>query len=106
MILENDGPWTGILEGNTLTGSVYRPRDEDGIFLFFTDESLWSRPLLGVANLGAAMGAMALGIATLPLDQGHLLEAGARGALFSLPEIGLWNIRKGSFTEATLRNER
>jgi hypothetical protein len=104
MIAEDDGSWVEILEGNTLTGTVYRPRAEDGIFLFFTDESPWSRPLLGAANLGTAMGAMVFGIAALPLDQGQLLEAGARGALFSLPEIALWNIRKGSFTEATLRN--
>lgn len=104
MIAEDDGPWVEILEGNTLTGTVYRPREEDGIFLFFTDESLWSRPFLGIANLGTAMGAMVLGVAAFPLDQGHLLETGARGALFSLPEMALWNIRKGSFTEATLRN--
>jgi hypothetical protein len=50
------------------------------------------------------MSMMALGLFGLPIDEGRLLMAGARGVLFSLPEIALWNIRKGSYTEATLRN--
>ncbi|MEY4685375.1 MAG: hypothetical protein RLZ25_1834 [Pseudomonadota bacterium] len=101
---EDRGPWLGIREGNTLTSKLYRPRETDGVFLFFTDDTLWTRPLLGGANLGTAMGAMALGLVGFPLDEGRLLKAGARGALFSLPEIALWNVRKGSYTEVTLRN--
>lgn len=104
LIAAGDGPWVEMREGNTLTGTLYQPREEDGVFLFFTDESLWSRPLLGTANLGAGMSMMALGLFGLPIDEGRLLMAGARGVLFSLPEIALWNIRKGSYTEATLRN--
>jgi len=106
MSAENDELWIQMRESNTLTGTIYRPRNEDGVFLFFTDQSLWTRPLLGAVNFSVAIGTMALGIATVPVDQGRLLEASARGALFSLPEIALWNIRKGSFNEATLRNEK
>ena len=100
---EEDG-WVEIREGNTLTTTIYQPRVQDGVFLFFTDESVWSRPILGTANLGTAIVAMGFGMMSLPMDEGRLLEAGARGALFSFPEIALWNIRKGSYTEATLRN--
>lgn len=99
-----EGPWVDFLEGNTVTGTLYHPREDDGVFLFFTEESIWLRPLLGAVNLGTAMGVMALGLVGSPVDQGRLLIAGAKGALFSLPEIALWNIRKGSYTEATLRN--
>lgn len=101
---EEEGPWVEIREGNTLTTTIYRPREIDGVFLFFTDESVWTRPFWGGANLGVALVAMAAGIVELPLDEGRLLEAGARGALFSLPEILLWNVRKGSYSEATLRD--
>lgn len=104
LIAKEEGAWVEIREGNTLTATLYRPREQDGVFLFFTDESVWTRPFLGGANLGAAVVAMTLGMIELPWDEGRLLEAGARGALFSLPEIALWNIRKGSYTEATLRN--
>lgn len=95
--------WARIRESNTLTGTLYEPRDSDGLFLFFTDETVWSRPLLGTINVGLATGGMAVGLIASPVDQGRLLFTSARGALFSLPELALWNIRKGSYTEATLR---
>jgi hypothetical protein len=38
----------------------------------------------------------ALGLFTWPRDDGGRLRAGARGALFSLPELAFVNIRKGS----------
>ena len=103
LIAQENEAWVEMREGNTLTSTLYHPRQHDGVFLFFTDGSVWSRPILGSVNLGTAMIAMTLGMIGLPLDEGRLLEAGARGALFSLPEIALWNIRKGTYTEAALR---
>jgi hypothetical protein len=99
----SDPIWEEIKESNTITGTLYKPRDADGVFFFFTDEYVWIRPLLGAVNLGTAMGGMGIGLMGWPFDEGALFMAGARGILFSLPELAFWNIRKGSYSEATLR---
>jgi hypothetical protein len=52
---------------------------------------------LGAANLSVGIGAAVAGLATLPADRGHLLWAGLRGALFSLPELAFVNLRKGTY---------
>jgi hypothetical protein len=101
---DQDNLWTALQEGNTLTGTRYQPREQDGLFLFFTDGDPWIRPLLGTVNLTLGLSGTTLGLLTAPWDQGRLLEAGAKGSLFSLPELVFWNIRKGSYTEATLRH--
>jgi len=89
---------TLALEGNTLTSNIYRPRQGDGAFLLFTEHELWTRPLFGIVNLGYAAGATGVGVFTSPIDGGAELLDGLSGILFSLPEIGFWNIRKGSFS--------
>jgi hypothetical protein len=86
-----------LRESNTLTATAYRRNPDDSLFLFFTDGAAAMRPLLGALNLGVGLGASAAGLATLPFDAGHLLSAGARGALFSIPELAFVNIRKGSY---------
>ena len=86
-----------LREGNAWTSTIYTPRLADGAFLFFTDDVLLPRPLFGALNLVYGLGAGALGLATAPFDDGELLSAGLRGALFSLPELLFVNIRKGSF---------
>lgn len=96
-------PWSSLREGNTLTTTLYTHRSEDGLFLFFTDDETPFRPLLGLVNLSIGMTGTAIGLITLPWDQGALLESGAKGSLFSLPEIAYWNIRKGSYSESTVR---
>lgn len=83
-------------EATVSTARGYRPGVEDSTFLFFTDDALATRPLLGAANLLAATAASAVGLVTAPFDGGRRLAAGARGALFSLPELGFVNIRKGT----------
>jgi hypothetical protein len=83
-------------ESNTLTSTVYQRSDEDSFFIFFTDGKTWVRPALGLANLTAALGATVVGTVQWPFDGGDHLKAGLRGALFSLPELGFQNIRKGS----------
>jgi hypothetical protein len=92
------GRWrTWWREGNTLTSTIYRRNPDDSFFVFFTDDTFALRPVLGAANLLAAVGGSIAGVVTLPLDHGERLRAGLRGALFSLPELAFVNIRKGSF---------
>ena len=86
-------------ESNTLTSTLYEPPPDDSAFLFFTDDAVAARPLLGAINVMAGLGVAAAGIATLPVDGGARLTSGLRGALFSLPELVFFNIRKGSFPD-------
>jgi len=85
-----------LRESNTLTSSLYRRNPADSAFLFFTDDVVAGRPLLGAANVLTGLGASAAGLFTLALDRGELLRAGLRGVVFSLPELVFFNIRKGS----------
>jgi hypothetical protein len=85
-------------ESNTLTSTVYQRSDQDSFFIFFTDGKVWLRPAQGLVNLTAALGASVVGTVQWPFDGGVNLKAGLRGALFSLPELGFQNIRKGSNT--------
>ena len=89
-----------LRESNVLGSTLYRPRDEDSVFLFFTDDLPAVRPLLGAANLLTGIGATAAGLFALPLDDGTLLVRGLRGTLFSVPELGFVSIRKGTFAWA------
>lgn len=86
-----------LRESNVLTSTVYRPSRDDSTFLFFTDDVLLLRPLLGAANLGVGIGASLVGLVRTPLDRGAALEAGLRGVLWSLPELFFLNVRKGSY---------
>jgi hypothetical protein len=88
-----------LRESNTLTSSIYRPREGDSAFLMFTEHAFWTRPLLGTLNLGYALATTSAGLITAPTDDGLLLKEGLFGMLFSIPELGLWNIRKGTFNE-------
>lgn len=86
-----------LREAVTLTSTIYQPRLRDGRFLFFTDDVFWRRPLLGLANLGYAVASSVPGLLTAPFDGAARLEAAGSGVWYSLPELFLWNIRKGSF---------
>jgi hypothetical protein len=86
-----------LRESNTLTSTVYRRNPHDSVFLFFTDDTIAARPLLGAANALVGLGASLAGLVTLPADGGETLLGGLRGVLFSLPELVFQNIRKGSF---------
>jgi hypothetical protein len=89
-----------VRESNTLTSTLYVPHPEDSAFLFFTDDALPVRPLLGAANLVTGLGVTAVGLFTVAADHGATLRAGLRGMLFSLPELVFFNIRKGSLLYA------
>jgi hypothetical protein len=96
---EADSELTTLLrESNTLTSSVYQRNDKDSFFIFFTDGNALVRPPLGLVNLTAALGVSLVGTVQFPFDGGKTLKSGLRGALFSLPELGFQNIRKGSST--------
>jgi hypothetical protein len=88
-----------LRESNTLTSTLYRRMPEDSAFLFFTDDTVAPRPLLGAANLLTGVGVAAAGLVMLPADGGDLLTSGLKGVLFSLPELAFFNIRKGSFPD-------
>lgn len=94
---EGDGLAVYFREANTLTSTIYRRNAGDSIFLFFTDDVFAPRPVYGALNLLTGIGAAFAGIPLLPFDGGRLLSAGARGVLWSLPELAFANVRKGSF---------
>jgi len=86
-----------LRESNTLTSTIYRYGPDDSLFLFFTDDAVAARPVLGAANLAVAAGGSLAGLVLLPLDRGVTLLAGLRGVLYSVPELAFVNIRKGTF---------
>lgn len=91
------GVWTLLEESNTLTSSVYFSWEKDSIFLLFTDDIFLFRPVFGVVNFVYAAIHTISGIVWLPVDQGMLLRRSFRGMVFSLPELGFFSIRKGTF---------
>lgn len=87
-----------LREANTVTSRVYLPAEDDGFFLFFTDQA-WQRPLrplLGAANLTAGLARAGVGVLALPFDRGRGLRSGLDGALWSVPEFFFANVRKGT----------
>ncbi len=60
-------------------------------------------PLYGAVNLVWAIGEAAAGAVTAPFDGGRRLVRGSSGALFSLPELAFFNVRKGSFEPGLIR---
>ncbi|MFN8644204.1 MAG: hypothetical protein U0802_22050 [Candidatus Binatia bacterium] len=95
-LARDPGLATWLAETTAATAEGYRPGADDSTFLFFTDGAPALRPLLGAANLAAAGANGVLGLVTWPADGGRRLQAGARGALYSLPELAFVNIRKGT----------
>jgi hypothetical protein len=96
---QNEPENTGLYfrECNTLTSTLYPGVAGDTPFLFFTDDVVWIRPVYGAVNGAYGLIAATLGIFTLPMDGGNLSLSGLKGALYSLPELFFFNIRKGSY---------
>ena len=86
-----------LKEGNTQTTTLYKPRTEDTPFLFFTDDIVWARPALGIANAlwGAAHSIVEL--VQLPLRGTTQFKHSMQGIFYSLPELIFFNIRKGTY---------
>lgn len=89
-----------LKESNTLSSTLYQWREQDTAFLFFTDDLMGLRPILGGLNVlsGGLYGLV--GLLSLPLDGGTRLGQALEGLLYSLPELLFINLRKGSYGEA------
>ncbi|PJZ77222.1 hypothetical protein [Leptospira neocaledonica] len=91
---------TYLKESNVFSSSIYQPNPDDSSFVFFTDDTILLRPVYGIVNLGWGIGNFTLGIFTSPFDKGKRAKDGLQSALFSLPELLFFNIRKGTFPNA------
>ncbi len=63
------------------------PWSGDSIFLFFTDDIDWPRPVPGTLNAVSGAVHSAGGVLTLPFDGGTYLKRSLGGLLFSLSEL-------------------
>jgi hypothetical protein len=90
-------PLKSLQEISTLTSSSYSFNANDAWFLFFTDDTVLLRPVLGAVNVATAISQSLFGLFSLPFDDGENLHAGAVGLLMSAPELLFINIRKGSY---------
>ncbi|WP_244310443.1 hypothetical protein [Leptospira noumeaensis] len=79
------------------TSKVYKSNPLDPPFLFFTEETIWNRPIFGLANTVYGMGYTGMGILTSPFDKGQRFSKGTESVFYSLPELAFFNIRKGHF---------
>lgn len=86
-----------LREFNTLSASAYPGNPADDAFLLFTDDVFWPRPLFGAVNLVYGLVQGSAGLLTWPVEGGQRLRQGVTGALFSLPELFFFNVRKGSY---------
>jgi len=110
-----DGSYFGGHLANQATASTYKlvlPQAAEGLLIGDRQPSHsgpWETPWrvivvgrtpsdVAQSNLVSALGVSAVGAVQAPFDAGHNLGAGLRGALFSLPELGFQNIRKGTST--------
>jgi hypothetical protein len=89
--------WVRAREAIAPLSHIYSPRPRDGAFLLFTDDVFWRRPLYGTANVAYGIGYTAFGMLASPFDGGEHWKIGAIGMLWSLPELGFQNLRKGTF---------
>lgn len=85
-----------LRESNTITSTIYQPAANDSPFLFFTDDTILLRPVFGAANLLVGLGDSLAGMVSVPFSGTRRLYLGAKGMLFSLPELVFVNLRKGS----------
>lgn len=85
-----------LRESNTITSTIYRRAPNDSPFLFFTEDTFLLRPVYGAFNLLAGLGESLVGLLTLPVEGPNRLYLGAKGILFSLPELMFINLRKGT----------
>lgn len=86
-----------LREASPLTSTLYTARPQDSVFLLFTDDVFWRRPLYGLANAGWGALAAAVGALGAPLDGGATAARGLRGVVASAPELVFANVRKGSY---------
>ena len=95
---------TYLKESNTLSSSVYKLNRQDGFFLFFTDDQIWTRPIFGIFNFSAGLLYSVYGLVKVPFDRGTSLKKGIQTSFYSLPELFFFNIRKGTFPYLKIQN--
>lgn len=84
-------------ESFVLSSKIYKQNPIDHPFLFFTEETIWNRPLLGLANTVFGIGYAGIGVFSAPFDKGSRFSKGTETVFYSLPELVFFNIRKGHF---------
>jgi hypothetical protein len=88
---------TALKESNIVSSRLYQYNPDDALFVFFTDDNVFLRPLFGLFNTTAGIGQSLYGFFSWPWDSGKNLQSGATGILMSLPELVFFNMRKGSY---------
>ena len=86
-----------LQEGNTRTSTLYTRRPEDTPFLFFTDDIVWARPLLGIGNIAWASAHALGGLMYMGAQKETTVKQSVQGIVYSLPELIFFNIRKGTY---------
>lgn len=79
------------------SSKIYKSNPIDHPFLFFTEETIWNRPILGLANTVFGIGYTGMGVISAPFDKGIRFSKGTESVFYSLPELVFFNIRKGHF---------
>jgi hypothetical protein len=97
IVRESPVAWTAARESAVPTSTIYAPLLRDSAFLLFTDDVFLRRPAYGAVNLVYGLGYSLYGAAYAPFDGGARVKAGASGVMWSMPELGFVNVRKGSF---------
>jgi len=97
VLAESPGLAARLRESFAYGSTVYEPKLRDSAFLLFTDDVFWRRPAYGAVNLAFGLGYAGVGLVTAPFDRGARALAGLEGALWSLPELGFVNVRKGTY---------
>lgn len=85
------------------TSKIYKTNPIDHSFLFFTEETIWDRPIFGLFNTVWGIGYTGVGVFTAPFDQGKRFSKGTETVFYSLPELVFFNIRKGHFPYITAK---
>lgn len=85
------------------TSKIYKTNPIDHSFLFFTEETIWDRPIYGLFNTVWGIGYTTVGVITAPFDKGKRFSKGTETVFYSLPELVFFNIRKGHFPFITAK---
>lgn len=79
------------------TSSLYNHDRPFPGYVFFTDETIWLRPLFGVVNLTSGLSKTLYELPFTPIQGSSDFQTGLKAMLFSFPELVFFNIRKGYF---------
>ena len=97
-----------LKEISTLTSDAYYFNANDSFFLFFTEDQLLLRPVLGIVNTFSSLGKISFDLVVLPYDyykDNINISKEFRGLFFSFSEVIFVSIRKGTFLSPDLPNQ-